>query len=149
MHACWGIPPLEAASPGQKMHAGASLSSRPVAPEEKWRKVNKKLETLNIYACMLGHPSVGNRLLLSCWLTTLFFECVTVSTGKKKSWTEKILTRGTSKEGLQLQKELLQKELLYLSWSWPVLWPSSLQLCLLLQLRGCSRFAPRSAKWET
>ena len=38
MHACWGIPQLEAAAPDEKMHAGASISSKPVTPEEKMWK---------------------------------------------------------------------------------------------------------------
>jgi len=77
MHACWAIPQLEAGCAWGKnaekimknqtymhacMHAGPSLSWKPVAPEEKMRK-NIKQNTY-VHACMLRHPSAGSRLHL-------------------------------------------------------------------------------------
>ena len=51
------------------MHAGASPSWKPVAPEENGEKVVQK-ENICMQACMLGHRSAGSRLHLREKCTT-------------------------------------------------------------------------------
>ena len=66
MHACWGIPQLEAGCTWGKhaekllknytymhacMHAGAPLSWKPVTPEEKMQRNERKITHICMHAC--------------------------------------------------------------------------------------------------